>query len=89
MSYWLLLFKARYKQGIQPSGMGVPSMHDKAPLILKQLGKKGNELCSYNVIVLINGRERSQFTTSRKLSQGCPLSPFLFLIYVEGFSALI
>lgn len=39
--------------------------------------------------ILINVREGSRFSASRGLHQGCPLSPFLFIICAEGFSTLI
>lgn len=39
--------------------------------------------------VLVNGRERSRFSKVRGLRQRWPFSPFLFIICVEGFSALI
>lgn len=39
--------------------------------------------------ILINDREGHSFKSSRGLRQGCSLSPYLFIIYAEGFSALI
>lgn len=48
-----------------------------------------NCISTASFAVLINDREGSKFTTSRGLRQGCPLSPFLFIICAKGFSALI
>lgn len=42
---------------------------------------------SYNV--LLNGEATSFFTSERGLRQGCPLSPLLFLLIMEGLSRLI
>jgi len=45
----------------------------------------------YNVVVLVlvNGTPTDFFKASRGLSQGCPLSPLLFLLLIEGPSILI
>lgn len=42
---------------------------------------------SYNV--LLNGEATSFFTSKRGLRQGCPLSPLLFLLIMEGLSRII
>eukprot|EP00253_Pinus_taeda_P030816 PITA_30816 len=42
---------------------------------------------AYNV--LLNGEATSFFTSARGLRQGCPLSPLLFLLIMEGLSRLI
>jgi len=44
---------------------------------------------STNFVVLINGRPTSFFKSSREVRQGCPLSPLLFLLVVEGLSRVI
>jgi hypothetical protein len=46
-------------------------------------------LSSTSFVVLINGSPSGFFNASRGLLQGCPLSPFLFLLIVEGLSMLI
>jgi len=42
-----------------------------------------------NFTVLINGKPTKFFKSTRGLRQGCPLSPFLFLLVVEGLSRAI
>jgi hypothetical protein len=44
---------------------------------------------STNFFVLINGSPSGFFRSSRGLRQGCPLSPLLFLLIVEGLSRIL
>ena len=46
-------------------------------------------ITSANFVVLINGSSSSFFPASRGLRQGCPLSPLLFILVIEGLSLLI
>ncbi|GKV25593.1 hypothetical protein SLEP1_g35004 [Rubroshorea leprosula] len=46
-------------------------------------------LRSSMVLVLVNGSPTRQFSMSRGLRQGDPLSPFLFLIIAEGINGLV
>ena len=39
--------------------------------------------------ILINGRPTMYFKGNRGLSQGCPISPLLFLLVIEGLRLLI
>ena len=43
-------------------------------------------LTSVSFSVLINGVASSFFRSGRRLRQGCPLAPLLFLVVVEGLS---
>jgi hypothetical protein len=39
--------------------------------------------------VLVNGSPTNEFSLERRLRQGVPLSPFLFLLAAEGFNVLM
>ena len=46
-------------------------------------------LTSANFALLVNGTPSSFFTASRGIRQGCPLSPLMFILVIEGLSLLI
>jgi len=46
-------------------------------------------LQSTSFVILINGSPTNFFRPSRGLRQGCPLSPFIFLLVVEALSRII
>ena len=46
-------------------------------------------LTSANFAVLINGTPSNFFAGPRGIKQGCPLSPLLFMLVIEGISLLI
>jgi len=44
---------------------------------------------STNYVVLVNGSPTNFFRAGRGLRQGCPLSPLLFLLMIEGLSKML
>lgn len=48
-------------------------------------------LCVISVLyfILVNGEPKGMINPSRGIQQGDPLSPFLFLLCIEGFHGLI
>ena len=46
-------------------------------------------ITSATFAVLINGIPSGFFPASRGIRQGCPLSPLLFILVIEGLSLLI
>ena len=46
-------------------------------------------LTSANFVVLVNGTPSKIFSASHGIRQGCPLSPLLFILVIEGLSLLI
>ena len=46
-------------------------------------------VCTASYSILINGEPTGFITPSRGIKQWDPLSPYLFLLYVEGLSSLI
>ena len=41
-------------------------------------------VCSARVSVLVNGSPTAQFSLRKEIRQGDPLSPFLFILAIEG-----
>jgi len=65
-------------------------------LLLLHIGMSGSMVnwimscvTSVNFAVLVNGSPSGFFKSSRGLRQGCPLSPLLFLLIIEGLSRSI
>ena len=46
-------------------------------------------LTTANFAVLVNGTPSTFFTASHGIRQGCPLSPLLFILVIEGLSLVI
>ena len=46
-------------------------------------------LSSVSFSVIINGKERKHFSSSRGIRQGDPLSPFLFILVADAMSRRI
>src|SRR4051812_15973980 len=46
-------------------------------------------ISSVRFSVMFNGRKLEEFTSSRGIRQGDPISPYLFLIVAEGLSCLL
>ena len=46
-------------------------------------------LSTVNFAVLVNGTPSNFFTATRGIRQGCPLSPLLFILVIEGLGLLI
>jgi len=46
-------------------------------------------LCSSSISILANGSSAKEFNIQRGLRQGNPLSPFLFIVIVEGLNGLM
>lgn len=56
---------------------------------VKLVGLIRNCISSISYLVYVNGEAIDSFRLSRGLRQGCPFSPYLFLICMEGFSTLL
>ena len=48
-----------------------------------------NYVSTLTFAVLLNGDTTSFLQSGRGLRQGCPLSPFLFILVMEGLSSLL
>ena len=46
-------------------------------------------ISTVNFVVLVNGTPSNFFTATHGVCQGCPLSPLLFILVIEGLSLLI
>jgi hypothetical protein len=79
-----------YEQGLRQSGVEIPRRNDAkngfADLWIALIMKCVTTV-SYSV--LVNGIPHGKIHPTRGIRQGDPLSPYLFLICVEGLSSLL
>lgn len=61
--------------------------HFQFPTNIKNLIMNG--INTSNIVILVNGITTSLFAPSRRIRQGCPLSPFIFIPCMEMISRLI